>query len=86
VLIFSVDVFNAGPAGLAIVLPFTSTLRNVPAHVLVTPPEGGLRRPSVALCDAIRSVSKDCLIRRQGAVSAVTLAKVEDAVRMLLGL
>ena len=32
ILIFSVDVFNAGPAGLVVVLPLTSTIRNVPAH------------------------------------------------------
>jgi mRNA interferase MazF len=86
VLIFSVDAFNAGPAGLVIVLPLTSTVRNVPAHVLVAPPEGGLKRPSVILCDAIRSVTRDCLIRHWGAISAGTLANVEDAVRVLLGL
>jgi mRNA interferase MazF len=86
VLIFSVDAFNTGPAGLVIVLPFTSTVRNVPAHILVNPPEGGLRRPSVVLCDAIRSVTKDCLLNRWGTVSSVTMADVEQAVRFLLGL
>ena len=85
-LIFSVDVFNAGPAGLVVVLPLTSTIRNVPAHILVNPPEGGLRRPSVVLCDAVRSVTKDCLIDRWGAVAPATLAKVENLVRFLLGL
>jgi mRNA interferase MazF len=86
VLVLSVGAFNAGPAGLVIVLPLTSRLRAVPAHVLVQPPEGGLRRPSVILCDAIRSVSRDCLIDRWGVVSAAPLAKAEDAVRVLLGL
>lgn len=86
VLIFSIDGFNAGPAGLVIVLPLTSTVRNLPAYVLVSPPEGGLRRPSVVMCDAIRSVTKDCLIACWGAVSAATMATVEDAVRILLGL
>ncbi len=85
-LLFSVDAFNAGPAGLVVVLPLTATLRNVPAHILVNPPEGGLRRPSVVLCDAIRSITKDCLIDRWGIVTPATLAKVEDAVRFLLGL
>jgi len=85
-LIFSVDAFNAGPAGLVIVLPFTSTIRPVPAHILVNPPEGELRRPSVVMCDAIRSVTKDCLINCWGAVSPGTMATVEQAVRFLLGL
>jgi mRNA interferase MazF len=85
-LIFSVDSFNTGPAGLVVVLPLTSRLRGVPAHILVNPPEGGLRRPSVVLCDAIRSVTKDCLIDRWGDVTPTTMAKVEDTVRLLLGL
>jgi mRNA interferase MazF len=86
VLIFSVDPFNSGPAGLVVVLPLTSTIRNVPAHVLMRPPEGGLKRPSVILCDAIRSVTKDCLIDRWGDVSAATLVQAESAVRGILGL
>ena len=86
VLIFSVDAFNSGPAGLVIVLPFTSTIRNVPAHILVRPPEAGLRRPSAVLCDAIRSVTKDCMINRWGTVSAAPMASVVGTVRFLLGL
>lgn len=83
-LIFSEDAFNAGPAGLVVVLPLTSTIRSVRAHILVNPPEGGLRTPSVVLCDAIRSVTKDCLIDRWGSVSAATLARVERTMRLLL--
>ena len=86
VLVFSVDPFNSGPAGLVIVLPLTSTIRQVPAHVLDQPPEGGLRRPSVILSDAIRSVTKDCLVSRWGAISPTTMARAESAVRALLGL
>jgi mRNA interferase MazF len=86
VVVLSVDLFNSGPAGLVIVLPLTSTIRSVPAHILVTPPEGGLRRPSTILCDAIRSVTKDCLLHRWRTVSAATFALAEDAVRALLGL
>lgn len=33
VLVVSEDLFNRGPAGLAIVLPMTSTVRDVPSHV-----------------------------------------------------
>ena len=86
VLIFSIDAFNAGPAGLVVVLPLTSTVRNIPTHVLVSPPEGGLRRPSTILCDAIRSVTTDCLVNCSGTVSTPTMARVEHAVVVLLGL
>ena len=86
VLVFSEDIFNQGPADLVIVLPLTSTHRGVPSHVSVTPPEGGLKTPSVILCDAIRSIAKERLLRRWGAVSTATLEGVEDRVRFLLGL
>ena len=86
VLVVSVDPFNAGPSGLAVVLPVTSRLRNIPLHVPVAPPEGGLRAPSVILCDAIRSIDRRRLIACWGAVSATTLTVVEDRLRRLQGL
>jgi mRNA interferase MazF len=86
VLILSDDTFNAGPAQLVIVLPLTSTLRSIPSHVRLAPPEGGLTRPSAVLCEAIRSVAKERLLRRWGAVSPDRMAEVEDVVRILIRL
>ncbi len=85
-LVVSVDTFNYGPAGLVVVLPITSRHRGVPLHVQVSPPEGGLKRPSVILCDHIRSVATERLVRRLGTVSTATLTQVEDRLRILLGL
>lgn len=85
-LVISEDAFNAGAAELVIVLPITSTVRPIPAHVRVDPPEGGVSRRSAILCDAIRSISKGRLVRVWGRVSAATMAAVEDRVRMLLRL
>jgi len=62
VLLVSVDAFNAGLSGLAVILPITSRIRPLPLHVAVNPPEGGLRKPSVILCDAIRSIDRRRLI------------------------
>ncbi len=86
VLVVSEDLFNRGPAGLAIVLPMTSTVRPIPSHVAVSPPEGGLKTRSAVLCEAIRSISSDRLIQRWGAVAPPTLATVEDRLRILLRL
>ena len=86
VLVFSQTLFNRGPAGLVVVLPLTSTIRDIPSHVPVSPPEGGLQTRSAILCDAIRSIAKERLVRRWGAVSPATLAAVEDRVRILLDL
>lgn len=85
-LVVSVDTFNHGPAGLIVIAPITSRNRGIPLHVRVAPPEGGLKQPSVVLCDHVRSVATERLIRRLGTVSGGTLAEVEDRLRILLGL
>jgi mRNA interferase MazF len=86
VLVVSEDLFNRGAAGLAIVLPMTSTIRNVPSHVAVSPPEGGVKNPTAILCEGIRSVSVERLVVRWGAIDRQTMAGVEDRLRILLRL
>jgi mRNA interferase MazF len=85
-LVFSVDVFNAGPADLVFVIPITSHLRPIPTQVALCPPEGGIKVESAILCDALRSVSKQRLCSKWGRIGPATLNKVEDRVRILLGL
>jgi mRNA interferase MazF len=87
VLVVSVDEVNGGPAGLVVVVPLTSrTKYSVPVHVPVAPPEGGLRLPSVVLCDAVRSISRDRLVTRWGTVSADTMDAVGTALGSILAL
>lgn len=86
VLVISVDPFNQSRAELVVVVPITSTLRNIPFHVIVGPPEGGLTNRSALLCEAVRSISKDRLLTRWGSVSPGTMAEVEDRLRILMGL
>ena len=86
VLVVSEDLFNRGLAGLVIVLPMTTSLRGIPSHVLIAPPEAGIKNPSAILCEAVRSVSAERLVTRWGAVHARTMASVEDRLRILLRL
>ena len=86
VLVVSEDLYNRGPAGLVVVLPITSTVRSVALHVRLRPPEGGVRVESSILCDAIRSVSLERLLRRWRPVSVRTMQAVEERLRTLLGL
>jgi mRNA interferase MazF len=86
VLLISIDTFNAGLAGLAVVLPITSRLRPLTLHIPVHPPEGGLRLPSAILCDAVRSIDQRRLLNCWGTVTLPTMTLVEDALRHLLGL
>lgn len=85
-LIVSVDEFNHGPADLVIVLPVTSRDKGIPLHVKVVPPEGGVKVPSFAKCEDVRSISKDRLQRPLGRVSPATLEAAEDCLRTLLRL
>ena len=85
-LILSVDRFNAGHSGLVFAVPLTKTMRSIPTHVVIHPPEGGVKVESAILCEALRSVSRERLIDRWGLVSSDTLLQVEDRVRMLLGI
>jgi mRNA interferase MazF len=87
VLIISTDAFNHGPADLVFVLPLTRTDRRIPMHVPIDPPEGGVSARSYILCDAIRSLTKDRLgLRAWGSISAATLGKVADNLRILMDL
>lgn len=85
-LIISVDLFNHGPAELAVVLPITSKNKKIPLHVKVIPPEGGVKELSFIKCEDIRSVSTERLLTRLGIVSPNILLEVEDKLRILLGL
>lgn len=86
-MILSVDPFNSSKAGLVAVLPITSKKKySLPAHIPINPPEGGLTLPSVILCDQMRTVSKDRLIRLMGTVQTSTLQAAEPIVRTILGL
>lgn len=82
----SIQAFNRGPAGLLVVIPLTTTDRGIPLHVEVQPPEGGVRRRSFIKCEDIRSIARDRLIERWGALSQSTLAEVADRLRILLDL
>jgi mRNA interferase MazF len=90
VLIVSDDALNAGPAGLVMVIPLTSKVaksKNIPTHIRIDPPEGGLKTPSVVLCDQLRTISKDRLRNAAwGTASAATMTEVERILRVLLAL
>lgn len=83
-LILSADQFNRGPAGLLIVVPLTSKKRNIPFHVDVYPPAGGLSVASFIMCEQVRSISVHRLINYIGEVTDSTLYAVEDILKMLL--
>lgn len=87
VLILSTNAFNHGPSGLVYIAPITKTERGIPFHILIEPPEGGVKTRSFILCDRVRSVSVERFSGKAwGRVSKETMQQVEDALRVLLEL
>jgi mRNA interferase MazF len=86
ILVISPDKFNQSPLKLVLVLPITTNLRPLPSRVPMLPPEGGLTRPSIILCEALRSVSQQRLQHRLGTAAPATLQAVQDRLRILMNL
>lgn len=57
-----------------------------PTEVLVKKPEGGLTADSVVLLNQIRSIDKARLVKRLGVIKAPTMRRMDDALRISLGL
>jgi mRNA interferase MazF len=57
-----------------------------PREVCITPPEGGLTVPSVVLLNQLRSIDRRRLVRRLGVVTEATMARVDQALRISVGL
>jgi mRNA interferase MazF len=71
-----------------IIVPFTTRIRQklLPSHVLVPAGEGGLTQDSVALCEQIRVIDHDRLIRKLGDLPSPRMQEVDDALRAILEL
>ena len=54
--------------------------------MLVTTPEGGLKKDSVVLLNQIRAVDKERLLRRLGSLKPVTMTLVNEAIPLSLAL
>lgn len=57
-----------------------------PTEVLVQPPEGGLTVDSVVLLNQIHSIDKQRLVKRLGKLTDETMALVDQAIQVSLGL
>jgi mRNA interferase MazF len=85
-LIVSNDLFNHGSIGLVTVVPITSKARSIRTWLRLEPPEGGLPQASFVICDQVRTVSKDRLGKRFGAVSPHIMAEIDRRLKYLMDL
>ena len=73
---------------ITIVAALSSQVRQplYPIEVLVHAPEGGLTADSTVRLNQLRTMDKSRLIKRLGKVSATTMAAVDMAIKISLGL
>jgi mRNA interferase MazF len=83
-LVVSVNEFNALPIRQAIIVPLTTRDRGFPHHIPVDD-DGGLNRPSWAMCEAVRAVSTTRFGRLIGTAEQHTINVVIDQVALWLG-
>jgi mRNA interferase MazF len=85
-IVVSDDRLNRSRAELAIVIPVTTKRRDLPSHVEIEPGDSGLAETSYVKGEDVKSVSRQRLIRRLGAVPADRLSRVEQILLRLLSL
>jgi len=86
-LVLSNNEFNSrSNSGLVVIIPITTSIRPMASHVPVKQPEGGLMYDSSIMCEQVKSISTERLIRPFGTVSEATIGKVEEIISVLLEL
>jgi mRNA interferase MazF len=83
-LVVSSDWFNDSRAELLVVLPLSTTIRDLGMHYRVDPPEGGIDRPSDIMCEHVRSVSLVRFGSKRGEVTKGTMEEVLKRLKVLL--
>ncbi|MBE5787582.1 MAG: type II toxin-antitoxin system PemK/MazF family toxin [Clostridiales bacterium] len=70
-----------------IVLPLTSRMGKRPlrTHVPLLPPQGGVKRPSLILCEQVRTLEKSRLTGYLGRLTAEKIRAVEQALSLAVG-
>lgn len=85
-VVVSADALNDSKAGVVIVVPTTTTVRDLPSHVEIDPRDSGLDETSYAKCEDVKSISEQRLITRLGAVGEEAMFQIARALLFLLDL
>jgi len=70
-----------------IILPLTSRMGKAPlrTHVPILPPQGGVKKPSLILCEQVRTLEKSRLKGFLGTLSPEKMRLVERALSLAVG-
>lgn len=80
-IVVSTQRYNAMPIRHAIVVPLTTRQRGLPHHVAVVD-DGGLDYESWAMCEAVRALSTQRLVRLIGTASIGTVEAIARRISM----
>ena len=69
-----------------IIVAITTTIKRYPVGVVVEPVDSGLRERSQIDCSLMLTITKDRIMRSVAQLSAVSMAKVNQALEISLGL
>ena len=80
------DFNNRSNSGLVFIVPITRAIRPFASHVPLEQPEGGLKYDSSIMCEQVKSVSTERLVKPLGTVSEVNVRRAEEIISGLLEL
>jgi len=87
VVILQIDRANVASPH-TIIAPFMSKIRRaiLPSHVFIPAGNGGLVQDSVILCEQIRVIDKQRIVKKLGYLSDSYMDEIEKALLVILGL
>ncbi len=85
-VVVSSDMLNAGPGGVVVVVPTTTSRRGLPLHVEIEPGESGLDETSYAKCEDVKSVAVERMVRCFGTTSPEAVHQIGQTLRYVLEL
>ena len=87
-LILQTNEFNESRLRTVVVAAITSNLRlaDAPGNVRCRPQETGLGKPSVVNVSQVATIDKKHLQEKAGRISGQLLTRIEDGLRLVLGL
>lgn len=85
-VVVSSDLLNDSRAGVVVMIPVTTTYRDLPSHVEIDRGSSGLDEISYAKCEDVKSISAQRLIGRLGTVNGEAIFQIARVLRFLLDL
>ena len=87
-LVVQSDIFNKSSISTVLLVPLTRTLEwaGAPGNVLCRPRDTGLKHKSVANISQLTVADRRRLLEKAGTVSGSVMSRIEDGLKLVLGM